>query len=200
MNLSLLPAPIRDQLNRRLESGEDDAPILAWLQSLPQARDPTALSPGASPVTSDDLAAWKQSACGDDLPLAGAIHIAQSLAAHVAQLRQAVPLPLGDQLAVCLATDLAGAWMRSPAFPSAPRDPLQRAKDLGPLVALLRRGDHRAERLQISRQWLDLSAQRHQDHLAAQKSKSEQALQPIRHQGGVSKETIAQLAEDLNLF
>ena len=121
-------------------------------------------------------------------------------AAHVAQLRQAVPASLADQLAVCVAADLAGAWMRPPAADSPPADPIQRARQLGPLVALLRRGDLYAERLQIRRQWLDFASQRHQDHLAAQKAKREQFLQPVRHEGGVSKETIAQLAEDLNLF
>jgi hypothetical protein len=200
MNISLLSAPIRSQLNRRLESGEPDAPILAWLQSLPEAQAMTDASPDAHPVNQDDLSAWKQTGCGDNGPLAGAIQIAQSLAAHVAELRQAVPVPLGDQLALCLGTDLASAWMRPSKSESAPADPIQRAKELGSLVALLRRGDHRAERLQISRQWLQLSTQRHQDHLAAQKNKRDQALQPERHEGGVSKETIDQLNKDLNLF
>jgi len=57
MNLSLLPRAIRDQLNRRLESGEDDATILAWLQSLPEAQAMTAASKDAQPVTRDDLTA-----------------------------------------------------------------------------------------------------------------------------------------------
>ena len=66
-------------------------------------------------------------------------------------------------------------------------------------MTLLRRGDQRDERLQISRQWLALSTQRHQDRLAAQKAKTESARKP-RHGGGISDETIAQIEKDLNLF
>jgi hypothetical protein len=80
-----------------------------------------------------------------------------------------------------------------------PVDPLQRVKELCPLVALLRRGDQYAERLQIRRQWLDFAAEKHRDRLAAQKAKTDHTSLPV-HEGGLSDETIAKIEQKLNLL
>jgi hypothetical protein len=78
--------------------------------------------------------------------------------------------------------------------------PLQRVEELSTHLVRLRRGDQNAQWLQIQRQWVNLASQKHQDRLAAQKSKYDQFLNPRPHDGGFTKETIAKIAEDLNLF
>ena len=221
MNISLLPPALRAQINRRLENGEADASILAWLQSLPEvpaaaagpSGHPVNLDGGAAAppyradsapdghaVSQDDLTAWKQGGCRSDRSRAAAIQTFQSLAAHVGELKQAVPAPLGDQLAACLAGDLAEAWMRPNPNPAAPADPLKRVKELSPLVAVLRRGDQAAERLEIRRDWLRLVSQIHQDRLAAKKAKTGQFPRFPNPDGGISEETIAKIERELNLF
>lgn len=124
----------------------------------------------------------------------------QELAASAAQFSQAAPGLLTDQLAVCLAADLALAWQRSQAVQADSPDPLQRVNQLSPFLGPLRRGDHAAQRLQIRREVLSLAAQKHQDHLAGQKNKYDQFLHPRPRDGGFSKETIEKIAHELNLF
>jgi len=117
-----------------------------------------------------------------------------------AQFSQAAPGPLTEQLAVCLAADLALSWA-GPAEPqSHPLSPLQRLQLLCPFLALLRRGDQNSQWLQIQHEWRLLDSQKHQDFLASKKADDDEAFQPRRRDGGFSKETIAQMEKDLNLF
>jgi len=77
---------------------------------------------------------------------------------------------------------------------------LQRLKEFSPFLVLLRRGDHHAQWLEIQRQWHALSSQRHRDHLAAQKAKTEVVPRSLRDDGGFSQETLAKTIRALNLF
>jgi len=125
----------------------------------------------------------------------------QYLASSAAQFAQAASGSLTDQLAVCLAANLAASWQRLSASQSGSPDPLQRVRLLSPFLALLRRGDHAAQRLQIRRDCLNFACQRHQDRFAGHKSKYDEILNPRSDDdGAVTKETIAKIAEDLNLF
>jgi hypothetical protein len=76
----------------------------------------------------------------------------------------------------------------------------KRIKKFSFLLARLRRGDHYAEWLQIQRQWHALASVKHQDHLAAQKAKTNPVPRSLRDDGGFTKETIEKTAKALNLF
>ena len=87
-------------------------------------------------------------------------------------------------------------------IPQSPRSAalLKRLKEFIPLLLPLRRGDQYSEWLQIQRQWQILAAQKHQDHLAAQKAKSDVPPRSLRDDGGFTKETLEKTARALNLF
>jgi len=76
----------------------------------------------------------------------------------------------------------------------------QRVKEFAPLLGLLRRGDQYAEWLQIQRQWHALAAVKHQDHLAAQKAKTDSVPRQLRDDGGFTKEVIEKTVKALNMF
>jgi hypothetical protein len=77
---------------------------------------------------------------------------------------------------------------------------LNRIKELSPLLLQLRRGDQYGEWLQIQRQWQALATLKHQDHLAAQKAKTEVVPRSLRDDGGFSQETLDKTIRALNLF
>jgi hypothetical protein len=94
--------------------------------------------------------------------------------------------------------------IRNPQSPPSPEtDPaalFQHVNKFSPLLVPLRRGDHYAEWLQIQRQWHALASLKHQDHLAAQKTKTNPVPRSLRDDGGFTKETIEKTAKALNLF
>src|SRR5438132_4320769 len=53
------PHPIREQLNRRLESSEDYEPILNWLNALPQARQVIDDHFAGRPISTQNLSDWR---------------------------------------------------------------------------------------------------------------------------------------------
>jgi len=53
------PHPIREQLNRRLESSEDYEPILNWLNALPQARQVIDDHFAGRPISKQNLSDWR---------------------------------------------------------------------------------------------------------------------------------------------
>jgi hypothetical protein len=89
----------------------------------------------------------------------------------------------------------------NPPFPEADSAALlNRIKELSPLLLQLRRGDQYGEWLQIQRQWQALATLKHQDHLAAQKAKTEVVPRSLRDDGGFSQETLDKTIRALNLF
>jgi restriction endonuclease Mrr len=130
MKISLLPAPIREQINHRLDTGEPDAPLLAWLQSLPEVLALNAASYDGHPLNQDDLAAWKLSRFRQLRLCATALQAVQSLLPHAAQIQQAAPASLTDQLAACLASAVAAAWFRPASNEDDSAVLLQRLQEL----------------------------------------------------------------------
>jgi hypothetical protein len=67
------------------------------------------------------------------------------------------------------------------------------------LVAL-RQGDHNEQWVKIQREKLELDLKKLEHQAAIQNSKLEPKVRGPRPECGISKETIAQLEKDLNLF
>ena len=58
--IARLPRPIREALNQRLDNGEPAAPLLAWLNALPEAQTVLAAHFDGSAINEQNLSAWKQ--------------------------------------------------------------------------------------------------------------------------------------------
>jgi len=57
--IARLPHPIREQLNRRLESAEAYEPILNWLNALPEARQVIDDHFAGLPISKQNLSDWR---------------------------------------------------------------------------------------------------------------------------------------------
>ena len=55
-----LPFELREQLNTRLENGEEAKPLLEWLNGLPEVKGLLAEQFGGAPLTKQNLSEWRQ--------------------------------------------------------------------------------------------------------------------------------------------
>ena len=58
--IARLPCPVREELNKRLESAEPGGEVLAWLNGLPEVRAILGTEFGGSPITKQNLSHWRQ--------------------------------------------------------------------------------------------------------------------------------------------
>lgn len=149
--IARLPSGLRQQLNRRLESGEPTAGVLAWLNAQPGAQ----LAPPAFAL--EDLAKWQATGYCDWRVHAEAREQASQLHAEVAELKQAGEAPLTDALAQFLAAQYVLATRTALRQASGEPLPLPTLRVLCADVVSLRRGDHQVERLRLERERLALA-------------------------------------------
>jgi len=77
--IARLPAAIRDQLNRRILDNEPAAPLLDWLNSLPETRAILAADFASQPISPANLSQWKNGGYLDWLARLDALAIAAAL-------------------------------------------------------------------------------------------------------------------------
>ena len=143
-----LPPDLRDQLNRRMESGERGATLAAWLNNLPEVQAMLRAEYEGKPINEPNLTGWRKHGFKDWLRL----RQAQRMAAEIGELPAAANSPLTDQLA---------AW-GSVRYLMAVRDLVQNHADGSSHfntmrefhrdIIALRRADHRSARLQFEKE------------------------------------------------
>ena len=58
--IARLPRDVRDELNLRMENGEEGPVLLEWLNGLPKTREVLGSQFGGAPVTKQNLSEWRQ--------------------------------------------------------------------------------------------------------------------------------------------
>ena len=58
--IAQLPKLIRDDLNQRLENGQQGPALLKWLNALPETKDLLAQNFDALPISKQNLSEWRQ--------------------------------------------------------------------------------------------------------------------------------------------
>jgi hypothetical protein len=168
--IARLPEPIREQINRRLQDGENGREIIKWLNSVDEVK--AALSEGfdSCQITDGNLCEWRRRGYRDWQAQQFALAEARRVMSEGRELAQTGKGALADNLAVwitgryVLATrklmengDDASAW--------------KMLRELCHDLVALRRGDHGAEWLRIERERLKL--QRKKQHSDREKLKQE---------------------------
>jgi len=208
--IARLPQTIREQINRRLENGEEGKQITEWLNTLPEVTALMAADFDGQPINEPNLSHWKLGGYRDWQEQQEALEAVRRFGADAAELSQATPAAplsqavpgaqLADQLALCLAARLALALQKTRPGEDDPAAQLDRWRQFNKDIALLRKGDHNAQWLRIESGKLDLGLKIFEHQAAIQNSKLEPKVRQPRPEGGFSKETIAQLVKELDLF
>jgi hypothetical protein len=147
--IARLPLCVRDNLNRRLQDGEQGKKLVAWLNSLAEVRAVIHAEFGGRPVREQNLSEWKQGGYRDWLALQEAREATARLDEELAECGDGEAKPLSETLARWLAVRYAVAARQLVATEGPEHWRLLR--ELSKDVVELRRGDHSARRLELER-------------------------------------------------
>lgn len=156
-----LPPEIREHLSRRLEQGETGKSLVQWLNQLPEVKAVLAARFGGRPINEPNLCKWKAHGHRQWLARSHAIDDARHLSQHATELTKLSPERLTDNLAQVLAARYAAAiadWNGESS-----QEFRQKLRDLRSLchdIIDLRRGDHRAARIDLTYDQMELQAAR----------------------------------------
>jgi hypothetical protein len=153
-----LPKAVQDQVNRRLENGEQGRHVVAWLNSLPEVQAVLVTEFAGHPITQQNLSEWRKRAYRDWLRDHEARAMTQELASSINSPPLVAPKRSeGGSTALSFTDDLA-SWTTA-HYLMAIRNLVQKNAgaplDLPTLrhflhdVVAVRRGDHRAARLKL---------------------------------------------------
>ena len=146
-----LPQAIQDQVNRRLEQGEKARTLVAWLNVLPEVQAVLAAEFAGKPIREQNLSAWRKNGYQKWLLHHHAWEMTQATTSTPDQ-------PLTDQMAGWVTAHYLLAIRKlMEASPGGGPD-LKTLRALLHDVVAVRRGDHRAARVQM--EWERLAANR----------------------------------------
>src|SRR6266446_3873145 len=77
--IARLPLAVRQELNRRLDEGEQGKELVAWLNGLPEVQAILAAEFGGKPIREQNLSEWKQGGYRDWLAKREALEVAERL-------------------------------------------------------------------------------------------------------------------------
>ncbi len=150
--IARLPHEVREQLNRRLQDGEPGAGLLKWLNRRPDVKKLLAREFEGRPINPQNLSDWKAGGYRDWLTHQHALEVGARVAAQAGEFKESLG---GKPLTEVLAQWLAGQYLvAAPALAEqAATDERAWAKlrELSHDLAVLRRGDHWAQRLRLER-------------------------------------------------
>ena len=150
-----LPKAVREQLNRRLDNGEQGRQLLEWLNSLPEVQAVVAAEFGGKPIRKQNLSEWRKGGYTVWLRQQEVLDMARQLAADTGELQLAGGQPLTDQMAVWLTARYLMAIRKLAEKNNDDEPDLKVLREFCHDVVALRRGDHSAARLKIEQERLE---------------------------------------------
>src|SRR4051812_14524967 len=151
--IARLPRPIRDQLNRRLDDGEQGAPLVEWLNRLPEVNRVMERDFNSRPINEQNLSEWRQGGFLEWQKHQESCDWVRTLASDAEQLvEESGVMPLSDRLSSMAALSmgkLIPALAADALADSAKRDDFWR---LLRELARLRRDDFEALRVRAYRE------------------------------------------------
>jgi len=156
--IARLPLAMRQELNRRLDEGEQAKKLVAWLNGLPEVQTIVAAEFGGKAIRAQNLSEWKQGGYLDWKAQQEALEIAGRLGEDAAEWTGEGRAPLTDTLAHFLVARYAVATRR--VAETGGREGWRMLREMCGDVVELRKGDHSAERLQIDHAWLELAKEK----------------------------------------
>jgi signal transduction histidine kinase len=190
--IARLPRAIRQELNRRLDDGEQGKKLVAWLNGLPEVQAVVAAEFGGKPIREQNLSEWKQRAYRDWVAQQQAREVVERLNEDAAEWDAESRAPLTNILSRWLAARYAVATRRV----SETRGPKgwRLLREMCGDIVELRKGDHSRERLQIDRERLKLEKEKSEKQIC--EKVAELMKQPGRNGEGLSQEERARLMRE----
>jgi hypothetical protein len=159
--IARLPQTIRDQLNCRLQDGEQGKSLVAWLNSLPEVRAVLKADFGGRSITESNLSEWRQGGYREWQVQQEAIEAVRHMDVDSSELNKASKTPVIDLLSHRLAARYVVATQTLNRPDGEGEIDVKLLHGFCRDVVALRRSDHTAERLEIERGRLKLERDQH---------------------------------------
>ena len=167
--IARLPREIREQLNRRLQDGEQGKQLVAWLNELPEARAVMAAEFGGKPLREQNISEWRKGGYPEWQARQETLCQARELAADAKELTAATDGKLTDHLATVLAARYVAALAGWDGEVSEEfRRKLRLLRGLCQDIVELRRGDHSGARLNLEQERLEREREKTEEEVMEQ--------------------------------
>lgn len=159
--IARLPLHIRNQLNQRLQDGEDGAAILKWLNELPSVQDIVKRLFNGRPINKQNLSAWRLGGFREWQRLQDSHAFLHRLVERSDDLEKKSEVELTDRLALVAAGEMAGVFERLLEQKNDPRERWLLLREFLRELVPLRAGDQRAARLALDKEQAGIESDRY---------------------------------------
>lgn len=167
--IASLPRELRDQLNRRLDDGEQGLRLVDWLNGLPEVHTVLGRDFGGRKINEQNLTEWKAGGYRNWQARQEALAQAREMAADADELTQVTKGKLTDHLAAVLAARYAALiaiWNGETTDEF--RSKLRMLRELCQDIVNLRRGDHSGARLFLEQERTDREREKTKEEIIEQ--------------------------------
>jgi hypothetical protein len=162
--IARLPREIRQELNHRLQDGEEGGKLAAWLNGLPRVRKVLEEKFGGRPINEVNLTEWRQGGFLEWQRHEEARELVEGLAERAGDLEaDADGTPIADRLSSIFAVELALFVEAVRRETAEPKERWERLRGTLRELTQLRREDHRAARVAIEQERRQAEADRQQE-------------------------------------
>ena len=183
--IARLPRTVRQELNRRLDEGEQGKKLVVWLNALPEVRAMVAAEFCGKAIREQNLSEWKQGGYRDWQAHQEALEIADRLGEGTAEWTAEERAPLADTLTLWLIGRYALETRR--VAETGGREGWRLLREMCGDVVELQKGQHSGARLQIDRERLKLEQEKSEKQIrervaaaGGQQGSNGQGLRPGR--------------------
>jgi len=170
--IARLPRHIRNLLSKRLDDGEIGAPLLKWLNALPEVKTLCQSQFNSVPVSKQNVSDYKQGPHQQWLRSQEACELVENLAEEADDLAATADGPeVSDLLGSALTVELARMVRTLLAETTDTTERWQRLREVMGQLAQLRREDHRAQYARIASEQWELEQERLQQERHRRKIK-----------------------------
>ncbi len=195
--IARLPLTVRQELNRRLDEGEEGKKLVVWLNGLPEVQAIVAAEFGGKAIREQNLSEWKQGGYRDWLAKQEALEIAERLGEDATEWNAEGRASLTDTLALWLVARYAVATRR--VAETGGREGWRLLREMCTDIVELRKGNHSAERLQIERERLELEKEQSEKRVREKVEKLQKQLAKKR-KGGISRKTLREIERAMKIL
>src|SRR6267143_3573898 len=195
--IARLPLEVRQELNRRLDQGEQGKKLVAWLNALPAVQAVAATEFGGKAIREQNLSEWKQRGYRDWLAKQEALEIAERLGEDATEWNAEGRASLTNTLALWLVARYAVATRR--VGETGEREGWRLLREMCVDIVELRKGDHTAERLQIEGERLELEKEKTEKQVREKVEELQKQLAKKR-KGGLSRKALSEIEKAAKIF
>lgn len=191
--IARLPYAMREQVNRRIDTGERARPLLKWLNALPEVQTVLERDFKGQPVSAQNLSEWRNGGYRDWLARQEALAFVTELDAIDSDSQAPQVFDLPEKLACWVALRYAAIARDACAPTDDPEADWRRLREFGHNVTELLRGHQNTQRLRLERERFDESM-----HHKRQEEERQKRIQSGEE--GIRAETIERIERELRLM